>query len=248
MERISHEDLNIRSLSDDDDLARFGSKSEELNDFLKSDALGAQNNMISRTYLCFLKEALAGFVTLTTDTIGYNLVESCDGIDGYVYQKYPAIKIARLAVDGRFERRSIGQNILLWAIGKAYEISNQIGCRYITVDAKRESIEFYLKYEFKMIKKHKDRDFPPLYFNLYSTDKNEDQKKQDSDRTKPIDEADLKVLGINALNKALGPTEALRFLAHFHHEPTDYFEVSKKLYENQSVEEIFKRAKEHRKD
>jgi hypothetical protein len=47
------------------------------------------------------------------------------------------------------------------------------------------------------------------------------------------------------LNKALGPAEALRFLALFHREPTDYVEVSKKLYENQSVEEIFKRAKEH---
>jgi len=66
-----------------------------------------------------------------------------------------------------------------------------------------------------------------------------------SERAKAIDEAELRVLGIDALNKALGPAEALRFLALFHHEPTDYVEVSKKLYENQSVEEIFKRAKEH---
>ncbi|MGV8174380.1 MAG: hypothetical protein ACP5OU_01615 [Methanothrix sp.] len=28
-------------------------------------------------------------------------------------------------------------------------------------------------------------------------------------------------------------------------EPTDYIEVSWKLYENKSVDEIFKRAKEH---
>ena len=66
-----------------------------------------------------------------------------------------------------------------------------------------------------------------------------------SERTKAIDESELRVIGIDALNKALGPAEALRFLALFHHEPTDYVDVSKKLYENQSVEEIFKRAKEH---
>jgi len=66
-----------------------------------------------------------------------------------------------------------------------------------------------------------------------------------TERAKTIDESELRVLGIDALNKALGPTEALRFLALFHHEPTDYVEVSKKLYENQSVEEIFRRAKEH---
>ncbi len=62
---------------------------------------------------------------------------------------------------------------------------------------------------------------------------------------KAMGEAELRVLGIEALNKALGPAEALRFLALFHSEPTDYVEISKKLYEGQTVEEIFKRAKEH---
>ncbi|MDD4652325.1 MAG: hypothetical protein PHQ34_08840 [Methanothrix sp.] len=66
-----------------------------------------------------------------------------------------------------------------------------------------------------------------------------------SERIKAIDESELRVIGIDALNKALGPAEALRFLALFHREPTDYVDVSKKLYENQSVDEIFKRAKEH---
>jgi len=66
-----------------------------------------------------------------------------------------------------------------------------------------------------------------------------------SERAKAIDESELRVIGIDALNKALGPAEALRFLALFHRGPTDYVDVSKKLYENQSVEEIFKRAKEH---
>lgn len=66
-----------------------------------------------------------------------------------------------------------------------------------------------------------------------------------TERTKAMGEAELRVAGIDALNKALGPAEALRFLALFRSEPTNYVEVSRKLYENQSVEEIFKRAKEH---
>jgi GNAT superfamily N-acetyltransferase len=245
MEGISHTQLRIASLREENELASFCSNSDELNDFLKSDALKAQNDLISRTYLCFWKESLAGFVTLTTDTIGYNLVEQCDGIEGYVYQKYPAIKIARLAVDDGYKRRGIGQNLLLWAVGKAYEISKQIGCRYITVDAKRESINFYLKYEFKIIKKHKDRDFPPMYFNLYSADKKDKQKEPVANEENTSDEEKLKVVGMEALNKALGLESALRFLALYHSGPTDYVDVSKRLYENQSVEDIFKRAKEH---
>jgi GNAT superfamily N-acetyltransferase len=245
MEGISHTQLRIASLRDGNDLKYFCSNSDELNDFLKSDALKAQNDLISRTYLCFWKGTLAGFVTLTTDTIGYNLVEQCDGIEGYVYQKYPAIKIARLAVDDRYKRRGIGQNLLLWAVGKAYEISKQIGCRYITVDAKRESIDFYLKYEFKIIRKHKDRDFPPMYFNLYSADKKDKQKEPVTNEENTSDEEKLKVVGMEALNKALGQENALKFLAHYHSDPIDYVEFSKKLYENQSVEEIFKRDKKH---
>ena len=66
-----------------------------------------------------------------------------------------------------------------------------------------------------------------------------------TERTKAMGEAELRVAGIDALNKALGPAEALRFLALFRSEPTDYVEVSRRLYESQSVEEIFKRARKH---
>ena len=66
-----------------------------------------------------------------------------------------------------------------------------------------------------------------------------------TEKVRAMDEAELRVVGIDALNKALGPAEALRFLALFHREPTDYVEVSRKLYEGQSVEEIFKRAREN---
>ena len=66
-----------------------------------------------------------------------------------------------------------------------------------------------------------------------------------TERAKAMDEAELRVLGTEALNKALGPAEAMRFLALFHREPTDYVEISRKLYEGQTVEEIFKRAKQN---
>ena len=59
---------------------------------------------------------------------------------------------------------------------------------------------------------------------------------------KVIDEAELRVCGIDALNKALGAAGALRFLTLLHKEPTDYVEVSRKLYENQTIDEIYERA------
>ena len=65
------------------------------------------------------------------------------------------------------------------------------------------------------------------------------------EKGKVTDDAEIRVSGIEVLNKALGPAAALRFLTLLHREPTDYVEVSRRLYEGQTIEEIFERAKQH---
>ena len=62
------------------------------------------------------------------------------------------------------------------------------------------------------------------------------------EKGKIMDDTEIRVSGIEALNKALGPAAALRFLTLMHHEPTDYVEVSRRLYEGQTIEEISNRA------
>ncbi|MFC1715365.1 hypothetical protein ACFL6S_16980 [Candidatus Poribacteria bacterium] len=56
------------------------------------------------------------------------------------------------------------------------------------------------------------------------------------------------IVGIEVLNEALGPAGALRFLTLLHRGPTDYVEISRRLYEGQTMEEIFERAKKHWKE
>lgn len=56
-------------------------------------------------------------------------------------------------------------------------------------------------------------------------------------------DTEVRVSGIEALNRALGPCGAFRFLAMIHREPTDYVEISRRLYQGQTVDEIFERAK-----
>ena len=94
--------------------------------------------MISRTSLCFWKDELVGFFTLIADTIEAKAV--IDGLEHYEYLKYPGVKIARLAVDSRFERRGIGTYLLLAAIGKTLSVCESIGCRYIFVDSKKTQL------------------------------------------------------------------------------------------------------------
>lgn len=62
--------------------------------------------------------------------------------------------------------------------------------------------------------------------------------------THTMTDSELRVSGIEALNRALGVAGALRFLGMLHRDPTDYVEVSRRLYEGQTVDEIFDRARE----
>lgn len=59
-----------------------------------------------------------------------------------------------------------------------------------------------------------------------------------------VDDTELRIRGIEVLNRELGPALAFRFLTLLHREPTDYVEVSRRLYAGQSVDEIFDRAKQ----
>jgi len=58
-----------------------------------------------------------------------------------------------------------------------------------------------------------------------------------------MDDTEIRISGIEALNKALGPAAALRFLTMLHRELTDYVEIARRLYEGQTIDEIFDRAR-----
>ena len=58
-----------------------------------------------------------------------------------------------------------------------------------------------------------------------------------------MDDAELRIRGIEALSTALGPAGAAKFLGTICRERTDYVEISRRLYEGQTIDEIFERAK-----
>ena len=148
------------------DVTYFTSTNDELNDFLINDALDDQDEMISRTYLCCLNKSITGFFTIVADTIEVQAIDEADGIDGYPYHKYPSIKIARLAVDETCERQGFGRFLVLAAIGLALSVSEIIGCRYLTVDSKPESMSFYERLGFRVVERYRQTDFPKMYIDM----------------------------------------------------------------------------------
>jgi hypothetical protein len=64
-------------------------------------------------------------------------------------------------------------------------------------------------------------------------------------KAKKIGDAEIRISGIEALNRALGPASTLRFLTLMSREPTDYVKISRRLYRGQTIDDIFGRAKRH---
>ena len=157
--------LEFVLLDADHNLSGFFSTEPELDEFLKDDAFENQRNLISVTRLVYWKGNLVGYFTLVNDSIEVRSVEACDREESYQYRKYPALKIARLAMHIDYERYGIGRSMLRKIFTIAITLSHYVGCRIITVDSKHSAVLFYKKFAFKQAIKTPNETVP-LYLDL----------------------------------------------------------------------------------
>jgi GNAT superfamily N-acetyltransferase len=178
--RITPEELMVEKLTEShkDIIKSLKSYEPELIDFLMQDALNQQNRKISVTYLWFLRRTneLVAYVTLSPDcvklkNINPKLIQNFRD-KGINYKSLPALKIGRLCVDDKFQKRGIGNLIIQFTISMAIKISNQVGCRFLYLDAKRNEdsskdvIHFYKKTGFELYRERESKE-TPLYMDLW---------------------------------------------------------------------------------
>ena len=101
------------------------------------------------------------------DSLRVSKMVSDQKIEDIHIDYYPALKIGRLAVDKRYEKKGIGTYLLHSVIGKALLLSLDLGCRYITVNAKRNAIPFYERNGFLMLKRQEKRREPTMSLDLF---------------------------------------------------------------------------------
>lgn len=147
---IEFNELDVVKLSAGFDLSNFDCGDSDLNSFLKDDALLYQNGSLAITYVCLYKNQIVGYFSFCSDAIRLE-VEEKEAMPEPKRRlgEYPAVKIARLAIHKDFARRGIGTFLVKAAMGKiAGAIIKEIGCRFVTVDAYDQAIDFYIKLGF----------------------------------------------------------------------------------------------------
>lgn len=150
-----------------------------LKTYLKKYAKLHQNRSLARTYVIKADAGrVSAYITLICGEVvagdGQQEAPALDPDAQYTYRQYPAIKIARLAVDERARGQGVGKYLVLLAIGISKAIiCPAVGCRFVMVDAKRDSVAFYRdKCSFRLLEtdENKARDEPVMFFDLYNTD------------------------------------------------------------------------------
>ena len=137
-------DIEIRQIEPGDKLSGLSlgdAKFQPLKTFFQKHAKRFHEQNYGRTYGVFTVSDKPKIVAYLTLVCGEVYVE--DGVErpiedpNYVYSQFPAIKIARLAVDKSARKIKIGRKLVELSMGIAKDtICPAVGCRFVMVDAK----------------------------------------------------------------------------------------------------------------
>lgn len=127
----------------------FDCEREAQNRFLLEQAWPDQGQRLSVTYLYRAGGSLAGFMAVCMDAVILGTREKPAAVH---YKHIGALKLAQLGVDHAFHGQGLGTLIVFDAVNLALELSQQVGCRYVTVDAQPDLVGWYLDLGFEVNK------------------------------------------------------------------------------------------------
>jgi GNAT superfamily N-acetyltransferase len=142
--------------------------------FVQRHAKSYAEQMLAKSYGVFEGERLVGYVTLVCGQIEVDGGSPAPdlGEAQFAHRHYPAVKIARLAVDRRYRGTGLGRKLVDFSLGIARDtIASAVGCRFVVLDAKPPSVAFYEKSGFRLINTgtNRARAEPVMFLDLKGT-------------------------------------------------------------------------------
>jgi GNAT superfamily N-acetyltransferase len=168
-------ELDLRELQPGDILTGLSlgeTQYNPLKTFLRRDAKNYHANDLGKTYGLFetIHPRIWGYITLVCgEIVAEENAQLVEADVNYRYRSFPAVKIARLAVDRRMRGSDLGSKLVQFSLGIIkVQICPRVGCRFAVVDAKRDSVGFYRKQGFTLLETeaNRRRDEPIMFIDL----------------------------------------------------------------------------------
>ena len=146
MEKIEAHRIKSHPLSTTIDVSSFDCDDQDLNGFLKDDALNYQNQGLAQTTCVFYDDKLIGYYAIAADALRLSIEEKKFFHRKKRIKSYPAVKLARMAFLKEYCRKGLGTMMLHIIKGFAYEQNKKgLAIKFITVDAYKNALSFYEK-------------------------------------------------------------------------------------------------------
>jgi predicted GNAT family N-acyltransferase len=165
--------FSLIRLSENHEIKSFDCEDDDLNDFFNNSSKNYQKELLAVTYVLESHDQTVAFFSLLNDKI--SIKDTSNNLWNRLRRKlpnskrsasYPAMKIGRLGVNCNFKGKGIGTSILGY-LKVLFITNNRTGCKFITVDAYRQSLEFYEKNGFDYLTEDdRNSDTRLMYFDL----------------------------------------------------------------------------------
>jgi GNAT superfamily N-acetyltransferase len=146
-------DWTIRRLDKDHDRSAFDCGQPMLNEWLKDRAGQFDRRDLSRTFVATSREEVlvVGYYAISTHRVVYEALPAAEA-KRLPRLDLPVVLIGRLAVDHTVQGQGLGALLLVDALRRSLQISEQVGIRAVVVDALDDAARnFYLKFGFRSL-------------------------------------------------------------------------------------------------
>jgi GNAT superfamily N-acetyltransferase len=143
--------IQIRSLTGDHDRQVFDCGRLELNNWLQQVSRQHQDKGLSKTFVAIREEAptrICGYYALTLAELeNQHLPEAWRK---KLPRRIPGVRLGRLAIDKQYQRKGLGELLLVNALRRAHRIYTEAGGIGLFVDAlDKDAAGFYLNFGFE---------------------------------------------------------------------------------------------------
>jgi predicted GNAT family N-acyltransferase len=164
----------IRLIDPTDRVNRLKLHSEDgaLAAFLKRQCKHFHDQNLAKTYVYVDENTPAPRKVLGYVSIVVGEINNADAIVPELPEygfSYPAVKIARLAVELDLQRSGLGGNLVDYSLAVVKRhIAPNVGCRFVVVDANRPAVDFYRKHGFVLVdtEENRKREHPLMFYDL----------------------------------------------------------------------------------
>ena len=140
--------LRIEPLTAKHERRGFACGFAALDDYLRRFARQHADTNISRSYVAASGRNVCGFYSLTMSAIRKDNLPA-KHVGRFPNFPLPVARLARLAVDVRYQRQGLGELLLADALQRCLRLSTEIGMIGVIVDAKDDvARRWYERYEF----------------------------------------------------------------------------------------------------